>query len=163
MREMKMILLTLLVFVPLLCEGLQVQNLVLYDGVCKFCNRWVDVSLKLDRKAVLKYAALQSETGKAALKACGRAPEDISSIVYIPQANIDVSVAAATTRHFVKSDAVVQIAAKLGIPVLLFAGLLPLGLKDAAYDVIATNRYSLLGKLDSCRLLDVEYPERFLQ
>lgn len=119
----------------------------------------------MDRRGVLRYAALQSETGKAALKACGREPDNISSIVYIPQADLFDSTTDSKPpllNHYVKSDAVVQIAAKLGLPAQLFAGLLPLTLKDTAYDAVATNRYNFLGKLDSCRLLDVEFPERFL-
>lgn len=147
-----------------------VKNLVLYDGVCKFCNTWVGILLKLDTQGKFKYAALQSEPGKVALKLCNRKPDDISSIVYIPD-EVDISESSDTTRtnmssiqrHYIKSKAVTEIVKDLGIPVEIITNLLPLAFKDEIYDMVAENRYNLMGKYDECRLYDMEYEERFLK
>ena len=147
-----------------------VKNLVLYDGVCKFCNTWVGILLKLDINGKFKYAALQSEPGKMALKRCNRKPDDISSIVYIPdEIVIDATSDAvggsvsSIQRHYIKSKAVTQIAKDLGIHVQIITNLLPLAFKDEIYDMVAENRYNLMGKYDECRLYDLEYEERFLK
>ena len=147
-----------------------VKNLVLYDGVCKFCNTWVGILLKLDARGMFKYAALQSEPGKVALKLCNRDPDDISSIVYIPdEVNIDGSSTVSTSSiprtqtHYIKSKAVTEIVKDLGIPLGVVTNLLPLAFKDEIYDMVAENRYNLMGKYEECRLYDMEYEERFLK
>lgn len=132
--------------------GSAADRVILYDGICRFCNTWVDLVLRLDRRGVIKFAALQSVTGRKMLENCGRSPDDISSIVYCKGNNC-----------FVKSEAVVQVAKELGIPVFVLSGLLPLGLKDTLYDTVANNRYRIMGQYESCRLTDPEFDDRFLE
>jgi len=127
------------------------SKVVLYDGVCRFCNTWVDLVLRLDRRGTIKFAALQSEVGQNILKSCGRETDDISSVVYCKDGNC-----------FVKSEAVVQVAGDIGVPLRLFSWMAPLSLKDATYDTVANNRYSLMGKLESCRISDENFDDRFL-
>jgi Uncharacterized protein conserved in bacteria len=40
---------------------------LLYDGVCGFCNKTVQTILEQDKKGVLKFAALQSEFGESVI------------------------------------------------------------------------------------------------
>lgn len=136
------------------------RNLVLYDGVCRFCNTWVGIVLNLDTQGKFKFAALQSESGKRALSLCGRRSSDISSIVYIP--SIDGEAAPSPPKYYIKSEAVVQIGKELGIPTQIIGSILPLALKDDMYDAVASNRYNFLGKYDECRLYHMEYEDRFL-
>jgi predicted DCC family thiol-disulfide oxidoreductase YuxK len=141
-----------------------VKNLVLYDGVCKFCNTWVDVCLRVDRQGVLRFAALQSDIGQRALSQCGRQRDDISSIVFI-DGPLDTDASSSLNsplKHYIKSEAVVRIASLLGIPANLFSSLLPMALKDSMYDAVAENRYNIMGKRDSCRLTDPEFDSRFI-
>jgi len=139
-----------------------VRNLVLYDGVCGFCNTWVNVVLRLDRRGLIRFAALQSDYGRRALAQCGRERDDISSIVFLESVNFGAVDGASVPKHFIKSEAVVQVATRLGIPIGLISKLLPLEFKDNAYDVVAENRYNILGKRDECRITDPEYESRFL-
>jgi len=39
--------------------------LILFDGVCVFCSRWVRFVLKRDREARFRFVAIQSEAGRA--------------------------------------------------------------------------------------------------
>lgn len=118
------------------------------------CNGAVNLALDLDRAGEFRFAALQSAAGRALLQRSGRAPDDISSIVLVERGGASI-----------KSEAVRRIAARLGLPLALLAGLaqlVPLGLKDAAYDAVADNRYSFFGLRDECRLGDDRYAGRFL-
>ena len=130
-----------------------VDRLVLYDGVCRFCNTWVNLALRVDTREKLRYAALQSEAGATLLESAGR-PGDISSIVYMRTGG----------EMFLKSAAVTEIARDLDLGfVVLASNLLPLKLKDALYDFIAGNRYSIMGTLDECRLSDPNFDHLFLK
>ena len=67
---------------------------------------------------------------------------------------------------FIKSEAVLKIAAELPQPIPLvasIASIFPLEFKDFVYDLIANNRYSLFGKTDTCRVGDVDFTDRFIE
>eukprot|EP01031_Cornospumella_fuschlensis_P036245 gene36245-43968_t len=86
-----------------------VKRIILYDGVCNFCNKWVDTVLSLDSKNLFKFAALQSETGKHLLEYIGKRSNDLSSVIYIR--SLDPS-----PDFYTKSDAALKVAEDLGIP-----------------------------------------------
>jgi predicted DCC family thiol-disulfide oxidoreductase YuxK len=129
---------------------------ILFDGVCNFCNAWVDVLIKLDKEGQFKFAALQSETGKRLLTAIGKEEDDISSVVLVRP----------DLQHFDKSACVLQVVQELGPAAAAVAGagriLVPRRLRDFLYDTVADNRYNFLGKRDECRCGDPEYADRFL-
>lgn len=78
---------------------------ILFDGVCNLCNGGVNFALDWDPAGRFRFAALQSESGRALLVRAGRRPDDISSIVLVER-----------DRAYVKSEAVLRIASKLGNP-----------------------------------------------
>ena len=131
------------------------RPIVLFDGVCNLCNGGVNLALDLDPPGRLRFAALQSPAGRALLVRAGRDPNDISSIVLVEETNA-----------YVKSDAVLRIATYLENPLLPAAGtlgaLFPGILRDAVYDVVADNRYDILGMKDECRLGDDRFDDRFV-
>ena len=57
------------------------RPVVLFDGVCNLCNGAVNLALDWDPKGHLRFAALQSDVGRALLEKNGRKADDISSIV----------------------------------------------------------------------------------
>ncbi|HEX8187843.1 MAG TPA: DCC1-like thiol-disulfide oxidoreductase family protein [Pyrinomonadaceae bacterium] len=129
---------------------------LLYDGVCGFCNRSVQLILGQDRRGVMRFAALQSDYGQCVIE---RHPElrGIDSVVYLEQR-------AGGERIYTRSDAALKVAAYLGglWRIFLAAGLLPRGLRDYCYDLFARNRYRFFGKYDSCMLPPPEVRSRFL-
>ena len=130
------------------------RPVILFDGVCNLCNGGVNFALDWDPEGAFRFAALQSETGKALLQRAGRRPDDISSIVLVEK-----------ERAFIKSDAVLRIARKLSnpFPFLGLAGFAFPGLaRNFVYDRIANNRYNLFGRAQSCRLSDDNFESRFL-
>ena len=54
-------------------------HLVLYDGVCGLCSRFVQFLLQHDRGAVFSFASLQSPLGRATVAASGGNPADLDS------------------------------------------------------------------------------------
>jgi len=112
-----------------------------------FCLDW-------DKKGVVRFAALQSEVGRVLLQGCGRAPDDISSIVLVEKNGC-----------FIKSEAVLRIGEKLEMPLPLltaFAFPIPLFFRDPVYDFVAANRYSAFGQTQTCRLSDDRFADRFV-
>ena len=129
---------------------------LLYDGVCGFCNKSVQLILDHDRRGTMRFAALQSDYGQAVV---GRHPElrGVDSVVFVESR-------AGGERVYMRSDAALKVAAYLGgfWKIFLAARILPRGLRDYCYDLFARNRYKLFGRYDSCMLPPPEVRSRFL-
>jgi predicted DCC family thiol-disulfide oxidoreductase YuxK len=172
----------------LLCDDPQIVSqrvfetdqrpIILFDGVCNLCNGAVNLALDWDPQGKFRFAALQSNVGRALLQANGRENTDISSIVLVTshrrqQQGSGGRGSGGGGGAFIKSDAVLKIAEEL-TPLGRFLPLLkPLGvvgryavpkfLRDLIYDGVADNRYELLGKQDQCRFdADGEFEDRFV-
>jgi predicted DCC family thiol-disulfide oxidoreductase YuxK len=129
------------------------QPLVLFDGVCGLCNRFVDFVLARDRGARLRFAPLQSEHGRALLAAAGLDPDALDSVVLVRGG-----------RAYRESAAALRVLAELGLPWSLCAAALaiPAPLRDAVYRFVARNRYAWFGLRETCRLPTPEERTRFL-
>ena len=130
---------------------------LLYDGVCGFCNKSVQMILDHDRRGGMRFAALQGVYGQSVIE---RHPElrGVDSVVYVePEPGGE--------RVHVRSDAALRVAAYLGgfWKLFLAARVLPRPLRDYFYDLFARNRYKFFGKYDSCMLPPPEVRERFLE
>jgi predicted DCC family thiol-disulfide oxidoreductase YuxK len=79
-------------------------------------------------------------------------------------ASSDTVVIVQNGRRYVRSDAILHLLLDLRAPWPLgFAAiLLPLGLRDAVYRWVASNRYRVFGRSDSCPLPPPGLRERFL-
>jgi predicted DCC family thiol-disulfide oxidoreductase YuxK len=132
------------------------QPVILFDGVCNFCNTWVDLLLRIDVNKKFKFAPLQSPTGQRLLQAVGKDANDISSVVLIQPDLVSYD----------KSSCVLQVVTELGPLARIASGtaqrLLPARFRDSIYDLVAENRYSLMGKREECRCGDPKYADRFL-
>ena len=128
--------------------------LILFDGVCNLCNGLVQFIIRRDPKGKFKFASLQSDVGRSLLKQFNIDPDLLHSIVVI-----DNGVA------FQRSDAVLRIANYLGggWKMLVAFNILPKFFRDAIYNVVATNRYRIFGKKDSCMIPTPELKERFIE
>jgi predicted DCC family thiol-disulfide oxidoreductase YuxK len=130
------------------------QNVVLFDGFCNFCNASVQFILKRDPKGVLKFAPLQSDSGKLILAEYGLPSDHAYSILLV-----------CNNKIYSSSDAVMRIARTLsGLwPVFYYIMLItPRFVRDAAYKWVADHRYRYFGKRDTCMIPNKEQRERFL-
>lgn len=133
----------------------QITKVILFDGVCNFCNSGVDALAYLDRKKQFKFKALQSDEGKYLLERVGRSGYDISSIVLVEYDSINATPSDAHIKsYFIKSNVVIEVLNTIGFPYSIISRLvkfIPLKIRDRMYDFIANNRYSILGKREICR------------
>lgn len=138
-------------------RGLLAKNVILYDGVCNFCNFWVDTVRKFDHGRKFQYSALQSTDGKQLLQKLGKKSDDLSTVIYI-RSLYDQDQDSKKSEVFMKSDAALQVASDLGVPNTLVnsvATVFPKLLRDKVYDFVANNRYRILGKREECNCGDV--------
>ena len=129
------------------------QNLILFDGVCNFCNSAVQMVIDLDRQKIFKFAAIQSELGKQLYRQHGLDPIDIQTLMLVDG-----------ERVLTKSDAVLEVLARLDGGWQLLAGFraMPQPLRDWAYSEFACQRFVLFGRRDTCMVPTPELQERFI-
>lgn len=130
---------------------------VLYDGLCGFCDVSVQWILRHDAKGQFRFAALGGETATAIHARHPEIPRDLDSILLVE----DDDGAERVTWH---SRAVFGIARRLGGAwrVLAWFGVLPAFLTDLGYRAFARIRYRVWGRRDSCRIPRPEERSRFL-
>ena len=129
------------------------DGLWVFDGVCNFCSESVQVALRLDRKGVIRFTPLQSPFGKVIAAKYGLDLENPDSFLFLDHG-----------RPLEASDAVLALARRLGLP-WSFAGILgviPKTWRDAAYLLLARNRYRLMGKKNTCMVPTPEQRARFI-
>jgi len=126
---------------------------VLFDGVCNLCNGSVQFILKRDPQGRFRFASLQSEPGRRLMTEHGLDPDALSSVVVVEEGRV-----------WKESSAALRIARHLpgAWKLLRVFTLVPRPLRDAAYRLIARNRYRWFGKMEACWLPTPELKGRFL-
>jgi len=66
----------------------QHYKIILFDGVCNFCNFWVNFIIDRDKKNQFRFAALQSEIAKELLTKFDLPEDDFDSFILISQNKI---------------------------------------------------------------------------
>jgi predicted DCC family thiol-disulfide oxidoreductase YuxK len=129
------------------------EAVLLFDGVCNLCNGLVAFLIPRDPDGQLQFAALQSDAGQALLARHGLPTEGFDSFVLVEGEQL-----------YTKSDAAIRVAELLGWPyrAARVGRLLPSGLRDSLYDIVANNRYDWFGRKDQCMVPDENVSDRFL-
>ncbi len=133
--------------------------IVLYDGVCGLCNRLNQFLLKRDRQDRLRFASLQSSLAESLTRRHGANPKDLDTVYVVVDHNLP-------SEHLLsRSDAIIYVLTQLGgmWKAMGLAKILPEGLRNIAYNIVAKNRYRVFGKHDSCMLPDPKNKEKFLE
>ena len=126
---------------------------VIFDGECVFCNRWVDFLLRFDRRDVFRFAARQTESGAASLRQAGLPEGGVGSILLVERGAI-----------LQRSAAVLRILGLLGFPFSLATvfWIIPTAPRDHFYQWFARNRVRWFGRMQACRLPSPAERHRFL-
>ncbi len=134
-------------------EYTDTDPVLLFDGVCNLCNRFVTEVLTRDHRGVIRYAALQSEAGQKLLERAGFKDFSMDTVVLIEG-----------NKKYLKSDVALRIFRHLGggWSYLYYLSVIPKFIRDTIYDLIARNRYRWFGKKDTCMLPRAEWESRFL-
>ena len=129
------------------------ESLVLFDGVCNFCNYWVQFALKRNKKKSLKFGSLQGDTAKQILPGFNIDPTVLSSVYLIEKNKI-----------YKESTAALRICKHLdGAWKLLYVLIIiPAFLRDPFYKLIAKYRYKWFGKKEACMIPTLEQKARFV-
>ena len=133
-------------------------KIVLYDGVCGFCQGSVRWLIERDTAARLHYAPLQGETAAALRARHPEIPTEVETMVF-------VEVMPGDERVFVRSAAIFRMLRELRAPwswIAPLRWLLPTALWDVAYRAFATRRYRWFGQLEACPIPPAELRARFL-
>ena len=127
--------------------------IILFDGVCNFCNGSVNFIIDRDPDKYFKFAPLQSEIGRKLLDEHGVDKTVTDSVVLIED-----GVA------YVRTTAALHIARRLKGAWSWFYGfrVVPAALRDVFYKLFAKYRYKMFGKQDACMMPTPEIRERFL-
>jgi predicted DCC family thiol-disulfide oxidoreductase YuxK len=131
----------------------QGSPVVLFDGICNYCNAMVNFAIRNDKKAVLKFAPLQSTAGKD-LREQYKIDRSIDSVIVIENEKV-----------YTHSDAAIRIAKHLQWPAKALYGLIiiPKFIRQPLYKWIAKNRYKWFGKKDECMVPTARVKARFLE
>ncbi len=129
------------------------HHVILFDGVCNFCNASVDFVIARDPHSQFKFGTLQSEIGQAILSDSDLPTQDFKTFLYIEHGTV-----------FIQSTAALKIARCLtGLwPLLYGLMIVPRAIRDAVYRSLARRRYMIMGKRAVCRFPTERDCHRFI-
>jgi predicted DCC family thiol-disulfide oxidoreductase YuxK len=126
---------------------------ILFDGICNFCNGMVNFIIRQDKKKHFRFAALQSEAGQKLLEEFNQPKQDFNSFILVDKGKV-----------YKSSTAALKLYCRLPWYwqwTQLF-WIIPPFLRNGVYNWIARNRYKWFGKKDRCMIPSREVRERFL-
>lgn len=128
-------------------------QIILFDGVCNFCNSSINFIIDHDPEKHFKFAPLQSDFGQKILRQFNKNTEDFDSVILLKNNQL-----------YQKSAAALEITKHLSgfWKYLAIFGILPNFILNFFYDIVAKNRYRIFGKSDACRMPTPDLKERFL-
>lgn len=127
--------------------------IILFDGVCNFCNNSVNFIIERDKENYFKFAPLQSEIGQKLLEEHNIDRTVTDSVVLIENG-----------KAYVRTTAALRIARKLSGAWRLLYGfiIVPSFVRDVFYKLFARYRYKMFGKQEACMMPTPEIREKFL-
>jgi predicted DCC family thiol-disulfide oxidoreductase YuxK len=129
------------------------DDVILYDGVCVLCSRWVRFIVARDRAARFRFTMIQSPYGARLAQVLGIDAGD-------PDTNAVIHGGAA----WFKSDGALTVLSCLpGWSFVRVFFAVPKPLRDAVYNFVARNRYRIFGKYDECMVPDAGLRARVLE
>ncbi|ACA41410.1 thiol-disulfide oxidoreductase DCC family protein [Lysinibacillus sp. fkY74-1] len=128
------------------------RGIILFDGICNFCDSSVQFIIKHDQAGYFQFASLQSDVGQTLLRQF-KISENIDSVILIENG-----------KAYVESTAALKICRnleKIWLCYYLFI-LVPPIIRNALYRRFAKHRYRLFGTKKECLLPTPSQRQRFL-
>jgi predicted DCC family thiol-disulfide oxidoreductase YuxK len=125
-----------------------------FDGVCNLCSGAVQFVVDHDPQGRIRFASLQSDVGRAVLERLDLPRDDLETVVLVEG-----------NRAYTKSAAAIRVCELLGgVYRLASVGwIVPRGVRDRLYDVVAEHRYQWFGRKDQCMVPTPELRSRFVE
>ena len=129
------------------------QPIILFDGVCNYCNSMVNFIIRQDKKKQFLFSPLQSLPARELLQKHELPVKDLDSFVLIDKGKMHL-----------RSTASLNVFRKLPWywKWTQVFWIVPKFLRDAVYNVIAKNRYRWFGRKEKCMIPTAELKHRFL-
>ncbi len=129
------------------------NGIILFDGVCNFCNDSVNFIIERDAENYFKFAPLQSEIAQNMLNEYKIIRAETDSVILIENG-----------AAFTYSTAALRIARRLNGAWSLLYGFIvvPKFIRDFFYKLFAKYRYAMFGKTDACMMPTPEIREKFV-
>lgn len=129
------------------------RPVVLFDGVCNFCNATINFIIRQDKQKALRFAALQSEAGQELLAQYGLQGEALNTFVFIENG-----------KAYGRSTAALHLYKKLPWYWQWTQAfwIVPKFIRNGVYNFIAKKRYQWFGKKEECMVPSPEAKSRFL-
>ena len=129
------------------------RHIVIFDGVCNFCNGSVNFIIKRDPRAVFAFTPRQHRCGQSLIQE-----------YQVPELAADAILLIKHGRCYLRTDAVLEITKDIsGLWFLLrVLKIVPRPLRDYFYNLFARNRYQLFGKRASCMIPAADVRSRFI-
>jgi predicted DCC family thiol-disulfide oxidoreductase YuxK len=127
--------------------------IVVFDAQCLLCSRWVKFLLRFDRHGVFRFASIQGETGQALLAKAGLSVDGLQTLLLFDGKG-----------SWQYTAAILRVLHALGWPwrAAWLGWLIPAPVRDAAYRLVARNRYALFGRSETCLMPPANHSTRFL-
>lgn len=127
--------------------------IILFDGVCNFCNGSVNFVIEHDAENYFKFAPLQSDVAQGLLDKFKIDKSATDSVVLVENETV-----------YTHSTAALRIARKLdgAFSWLYVFVIVPKFIRDFFYKLFAKYRYKLFGKKDVCMMPTAEIREKFI-
>jgi predicted DCC family thiol-disulfide oxidoreductase YuxK len=128
--------------------------IVVFDGVCVLCSRWVGFIVERDRTARFRFAPMQSVTGRSLLLRHGLDPDDPLSLLVVEGENA-----------WIDSEAILRVVGSFGgiWRVVALVRVIPRSWRNRAYRVLARNRYRWFGRRETCLVPTPDLRARFIE
>jgi predicted DCC family thiol-disulfide oxidoreductase YuxK len=129
------------------------NSIILFDGECVLCSKWVPFVIKRDPKAQFKFCSVQSPKGQEFLESVGLSTKEYQTMVLLKDGT-----------PYYRSEAFFEVINKLNKPWpwLRVFRVFPLTFRDWVYNRIALNRYKLFGKHKYCMIPTKDITDRFI-
>ena len=129
------------------------RHIVIFDGVCNFCNGAVNFIIKRDPDGIFAFTPMQSDLAR-----------ELMDKHKIHNVGIDTFLLIKNDQCFVFSSAALEIAKDLNGLWYIFRvfRFVPSSIRDFFYKVFARNRYALFGRQDTCMVPTKEMRSRFV-
>ncbi len=117
------------------------RPIIVFDGFCVLCSGTARFVMRHDPDKRFRLLAAQTPLGQALYIHYGLDPQDYDTFVVLKDG-----------RAFFRSAAALEIASTLGAPwsAAGMVRIVPSGLRDVIYDLIARNRFALFRRRESC-------------
>ncbi|WP_394842941.1 DCC1-like thiol-disulfide oxidoreductase family protein [Pendulispora brunnea] len=128
-------------------------RIILFDGVCGFCDALVQWLVRVDRARALRYAPIQGETAARLRAMHPEIPAGVDTVIFVDEGTVHL-----------RSRGILASMGYLPRPWrwARFLRWIPRAFSDAVYRLVARFRYRIFGKLEVCRVPSPEERELFL-